>query len=59
MVSVVEGVPTTAALSRLAERHRVEMPIAAAVHAILFEGLAPMDAIWALMRREVKAETIG
>ncbi len=59
MVSVVEGVPTTRAVMELAALHRVDMPITTAVHAILFEGLSPTDAIGTLMRREPKAETIG
>ena len=59
MVSVVEGVPTTRAVVALAASHDVEMPITAAVHSILFEGLAASDAIWSLMGREPKAEKIG
>ena len=58
-VFVVEGVPTTRSVVELAASHSVEMPITAAVHAILFEGLAPSDAISSLMRREPKAEWIG
>ena len=58
-VSVVEGVATTPAARELATRHGVEMPIADAVHGILFEDLSPMDAIWSLMGREAKAEEIG
>ena len=58
-VSVVEGVPTTKAVMAMARSHGVEMPITAAVHAILFEGLAPADAIRSLMGREAKAEEIG
>ena len=57
--SVVEGVPTTRSVVQLARGHGVEIPIAVAVHAILFEGLAPLDAIRALMGREPKAEVIG
>ena len=37
----------------------VEMPITAAVHGILFEGLSPDEAIRRLMSREKKAERIG
>jgi glycerol-3-phosphate dehydrogenase (NAD(P)+) len=58
-VSVVEGVPTTRSVTALAARHDVDMPITAAVHAILFEGLAPVDAIGSLMGRAPKAERIG
>ena len=57
--SVVEGVPTSKAVMILAEKYGVEMPIAAAVHAVLFEGLDPIDGITRLMSREPKAEHIG
>ncbi len=57
--SVVEGVPTTRSVMQLAASRGVEMPITAAVHAILFDDLAPADAIAALMRRQPKAESIG
>jgi glycerol-3-phosphate dehydrogenase (NAD(P)+) len=56
MVAVVEGVPTTRAVRRLAEARGVDMPITQAVHAILFEGLRPADAIGQLMRRRPKSE---
>lgn len=59
MKSVVEGVPTTRSLVELATRLKVEMPITRAVHAILFESLAPGDAIRGLMGREQKAERVG
>ncbi len=58
-VSVVEGVPTTKAVMQLARSYDVEMPITAAVHGILFEGLSPDDAIRKLMSRKQKAERIG
>ena len=58
-VFVVEGVPTTRSVVQLAASYNVQMPITTAVHAILFEGLAPADAISSLMRRELKAEWIG
>jgi len=59
MKSVVEGVPTTQAVMQLARLHRVNMPITEAVHAILFEGLQPQQAIRELMGRERKAERVG
>ncbi len=59
MKSVVEGVPTTKSLVEIAQRLHVDMPISKAVHAILFEGLAPGDAIRGLMQREPKAERVG
>jgi glycerol-3-phosphate dehydrogenase (NAD(P)+) len=59
MSSVVEGVPTTRAVMQLAKSMKVDMPITAAVHAILFEGLKPQEAIRGLMGREQKAERVG
>jgi glycerol-3-phosphate dehydrogenase (NAD(P)+) len=56
MQMVAEGVPTTKAAHRLARRHRVDMPIVREVHAILFEGKPPLDALTALMTRATKGE---
>ena len=56
MPSVAEGVPTTQAVMQLARRHRVEMPITAAVHAVLFEGRDPIAALTDLMSRDPKPE---
>jgi glycerol-3-phosphate dehydrogenase (NAD(P)+) len=56
---VVEGVATTRSVMDLARKYRVEMPIVAAVHAILFEELDPIEAIGKLMTREMKAERVG
>jgi len=55
-VSVVEGVATTVSVLALAVRHGVEMPITQAVHAVLFEGRSPQDAIDRLMSRRPKGE---
>lgn len=56
---VVEGVATCKSVVDLARKFRVEMPIVQAVHAVLFEGLDPIDAIGSLMTRQPKAERIG
>lgn len=56
--SVVEGVETARAIRRLAAEQGVAMPITDAVHAVLFEGVAPGRALEDLMRREVGAETV-
>lgn len=53
---VVEGVPTTKAVVELAKKYRVDMPITAALHDVLFEGLDPLEGITRLMTREPKAE---
>ena len=57
--SVVEGVATTRSVVELAERLGVEMPITAAVHAVLYEGLDPIEGIARLMSREPKEERVG
>jgi glycerol-3-phosphate dehydrogenase (NAD(P)+) len=55
-VSVTEGVYTAAAVVRLADEKKIEMPITEAVHAIL-EGRSTVDdAIANLMSRPFKAE---
>lgn len=56
--SVVEGVATTRSVVDLAARYRVEMPIIQGVHAVLFDGLDPIDAIGRLMSRSQKAERL-
>lgn len=53
---VAEGVKTTAAVHELAAKLGIEAPITAAVHAILFEGQAPAEALRQLMARTLKDE---
>jgi glycerol-3-phosphate dehydrogenase (NAD(P)+) len=53
---VVEGVRTTRGAVALARRVGVEMPIAAQVHRILFEGVPAAEALHELMTRPLKAE---
>ena len=57
--SVVEGVATTKSVMELARKYKAEMPIASAVHAVLYEGMDPIDGIARLMSREPKAERVG
>ena len=59
MKMVAEGVKSTAAVLELARRHRVEMPIAEQVGAVLYEGKRAEDLVTALMLREAKAELHG
>lgn len=54
--TVAEGVNTTRAAVRLAERAGVELPITAKVAEILFEGKQPALAVNELMERTLKAE---
>ncbi len=57
--AVIEGIPTTRAVLDLARRVKVEMPITAAVHDVLFENKPPLVAITELMQRPPKAEDLG
>jgi len=53
---VAEGVRCAQAVLALASDHGIEMPITQAVCAVLFDGVAPRDAVSALLRRDAKAE---
>ena len=53
---VAEGVLTTSAALELAARHKVEMPITEQVHAILYQGKHPSEAIQDLMGRPGRDE---
>jgi glycerol-3-phosphate dehydrogenase (NAD(P)+) len=59
MNMVAEGVKTTAAVLELAERHGVEMPLAAFVGRVLYEGARPAELIPELMMRKAKPELHG
>ncbi len=54
--TVAEGVNTAKAAVRLAARHGIEMPIAAKVAEVLFDGKPPRQAIAELMERTLKPE---
>jgi glycerol-3-phosphate dehydrogenase (NAD(P)+) len=56
MVMVAEGVRTTKSAVGLAEKHQVEMPIAAQVFEILFRDKPVKEAIRDLMLRSPKPE---
>ncbi len=53
---VAEGVNTARAVKDLAAREGVEMPIAEAVHRLLFEGTDPKEEVIGLMGRKLKKE---
>jgi glycerol-3-phosphate dehydrogenase (NAD(P)+) len=53
---VVEGVATTETVLELARRHDVVLPISEAAGSVLFEGVAPREAIESLMQRELRSE---
>jgi len=56
MDEVAEGVRTTAAAVELARRHRVEMPISEAVHAVLEGSLDPRAIPERMMTRQLRPE---
>lgn len=53
---VVEGVNTARELHQLMQAHHIDMPICRNVYRVLFEALAPTDAVHDLLERELKAE---
>ncbi|MFQ6004778.1 MAG: NAD(P)H-dependent glycerol-3-phosphate dehydrogenase [Woeseia sp.] len=53
---VVEGVLAAKAVRKVAQREGVEMPICLVLHQILYEDLAPREAVTALMGRALKSE---
>lgn len=53
---VVEGVKTARVAHAMAQKFGVEMPINEQVYRVLFEGVAPMDAVQELLSRELTQE---
>jgi len=53
---VVESILTADEVNRLALKHGLDLPISAAVHAVLHGEATPVDALRRLMAREQKAE---
>jgi glycerol-3-phosphate dehydrogenase (NAD(P)+) len=56
---VAEGVDTVSGALELASKHRVEMPIAEQVEAVVHAGRPPLDAVAELMSRVQKDELSG
>jgi glycerol-3-phosphate dehydrogenase (NAD(P)+) len=56
MRQVAEGIRTTRAACKLAEKHGVEMPIAMGVNAVLDGEISPQDGAHALMVRQLRNE---
>ena len=48
--------PTTRATLRIARQLGVEMPITEIAHKVMFEGVAPTEAMSELMHRELQRE---
>lgn len=53
---VVEGVLAAEAVKEVADDLGIEMPICHQVYRILYEGASPLEAVGALMGRELKSE---
>jgi glycerol-3-phosphate dehydrogenase (NAD(P)+) len=56
MNMVAEGIKTSRSAHALAEKHGVEMPIAAQVYSVLYEGRDPKDAVRELLARPLRQE---
>ncbi|KAA3636648.1 MAG: NAD(P)-dependent glycerol-3-phosphate dehydrogenase, partial [Armatimonadetes bacterium] len=59
MNMVAEGVKSTSGILQLADRYRVDMPIARQVGRVLYEGLDTSQALHELMTRAAKSEFKG
>ncbi len=53
---VVEGAYTCVSALQLGQKSHIDVPITEAIHAILYEGLNPKDAVKALLQRAIKEE---
>jgi len=56
MDMVAEGVETSRSASKLADKHKIEVPITTEVYKILFEDKDPVKATTDLMTRDMKTE---
>jgi len=55
----IEGIVTTKVIYQLAQRLGIEMPITEQTYKILYEDLAPIEAVNNLLLREQKPETVA
>ena len=53
---LAEGAATVKALMKLSEEYNVELPISKLVYDVIYNNIAPMDAMSALFDRDVKTE---
>jgi len=56
MQMVAEGIPTALSAWQCAQNLGIETPITSRIHAVLYEGKAPHEAMWELLGRPPKAE---
>ncbi|MCB1743133.1 MAG: NAD(P)-dependent glycerol-3-phosphate dehydrogenase [Gammaproteobacteria bacterium] len=55
--ALVEGLPNTHEVVRIASRVGVEMPIAEQVYKVLYQGVSPQTAVDSLLLRELRSES--
>ncbi|MDP1881156.1 MAG: NAD(P)H-dependent glycerol-3-phosphate dehydrogenase [Parachlamydiaceae bacterium] len=53
---VVEGAYTSVSAQYLAKTHQIELPISTSIYQIIYQGLKPLEAVHALMKRTIKEE---
>lgn len=58
-IGLVEGATAAAEVVRAGERLGIELPIAAQIHAMVYDGATPREAAEALMARQMKVESPG
>jgi glycerol-3-phosphate dehydrogenase (NAD(P)+) len=56
MIEVAEGVRTTESICKLADKYKINIPVAREVYSILYKDKDPFDSIKDLMKRELKRE---
>ncbi len=56
LTHVAEGIPTAKAANELRLKHKIEMPNTEHVYKILYEGMAPKEAVERILSRELKKE---
>ena len=56
--TVAEGVATAKAIAAIAAREKIDMPICAAVNAVLFENVTADQAISGLLSRDIREEKV-
>jgi glycerol-3-phosphate dehydrogenase (NAD(P)+) len=56
MQMVAEGVPTALSAWQCAQKFGIEAPITSEIHAVLYEGKPPHEAMWELLGRPPRAE---
>jgi glycerol-3-phosphate dehydrogenase (NAD(P)+) len=58
MKMVAEGVPTTTSIFNMSKKMKISMPITDEVYKVLFKNKLPEKAVYDLMKRKLKSETL-